>query len=164
MKTPQKIIAVAVVWISSILISSGGMEESMKDFLKAYTAANEQDMSAHYAESIKFLGDSKFLGKQEPMVDPVALTKGELSKNYERLFNLVGKDKWVKLVSSLKPSIQISKEGGEYKGIVKKGDIIYDLHFREALQGKRRGLDEAVIFIFRKVGDKYLVVGHIADY
>jgi hypothetical protein len=164
MKTPQIIITLTLAWLASTLMSLAGSEESTQGLLKAYLAANAKDMSAYFSEDVKFLGDSKFIGKNVHMVDPIALTKEELSKSYRQLFEKVGKEKWIKLLKNLKPTSQISKEGGEYKGMVKKGDIIYDMHLREALKGKRRGLDEAVIFIFRKIGDNYLIVGHVADY
>ena len=156
-------IAIFLIWISSILAVSAELKDTTDEFLKAFKNADTESMSKYYAESIKFLGDHKFTGKARS-IDPVELTKEELNRCYIKLFKLVKKERWAKLTANLKPTIEISKAGGLYKGLVKKGDIIYNVHFRQAVKGKDKGLDEAVIFIFRKISGKYLIVSHIADY
>ncbi len=164
-KTMKKIqtILLSLIWISSILVASAGIKETSDKFLKAFKNADAKSMSEYYADSITFAGDPKFIDKKA-MNAPISLTKGELHNSYLKLFKLVKKERWVKITSNLQPTIKTSIIGGEYKGLVKKGDFIFNLHFRKAAKGKDKGLDEAVIFIFRKINGKYLIVTHIADY
>ena len=88
----------------------------------------------------------------------------QLADAYSKLFERVPVEKWKQLLDKSKPSLLEAPADGEPVKFAKKGDYVYDLHFREAIKGQRAGLDEAVIFVFRKVDGKYRIVAHFADY
>lgn len=141
----------------------GDVEATAKQFFEAFTAGDVKKMETHFDDQILFDGDSKFLGRS-PQEEPAKLTKQQLLAAYTKLFERVGSEKWEQAFKKCKPTLTEAAADGKPIKVVKKGDYVYDLHFREAIKGQRAGLDEAVIFVFRKVDNQYLIVGHYADY
>ena len=163
MKRTQTLFAVFL-----LLVCMTGMsfahEKITASFIKAFKNGDVVGMSKHFAEEVSFIGDPKFIGRQAGLDGPVVLSKKDLVESYTKLFKLVGHESWLKHTAKAQPTVVVSKDGSELKWGVKKGDVICDMHFREANKGKRNGLDEAVIFVFRKTGDTYKVTFHLADY
>jgi hypothetical protein len=75
-----------------------------------------------------------------------------------------GQDKWRKLVEKIQPTVTTAEQKDRPIEGVEPGDIVLDLHFREAIKGERNGLDEAVIFVLRKSEQGMKIVSHYADY
>ena len=134
-----------------------------KRFLKAFADADVEKMQQHFADQVLFHGEPRFIGRAK-LDKPTELTKRQLSDAYAKLFKRVGREKWNQLFKKTKPTLTKATADGKPIHLAKKGDYVYDLHFREATKGKRAGLDEAVIFVFRKVDNKYRIVAHFADY
>ena len=141
-----------------------GHKETTKEFIKAFKEADAKSMSKAFAPEIEFAGDHKFLGLANRIPKTVPVNAADLATSYEKLFKMYGKEPWKKLASKAKPTMTVSRDGKELKGLVKAGDIICDMHFKEAKGGKPRGFDEAVIFVFRKIDGQYRIVFHFADY
>jgi hypothetical protein len=155
----QKLIFVAL-FFSFFQIHAGEKEEVTKVaslYLNAFKKANLKEMKKYFYKNLSFDGDKKFINKNQ-------LSKEELIKSYATLFNKIEKQKWSKVMDKVKPTIVKAQKDNEMFKAVKAGDYIYDLHFREAMKGKRRKLDEAIVFIFRKINGKYLIIHHYADY
>ncbi len=165
MKKTQ-IIAAALLLLASSLASMADHdhEKTTAAFIETFKRADAEGMAKYFSENVKFVGDHRFIDRQESLSKPIEISRSDLLESYNRLFALCGKEKWKRIVSKVKPSISVSENGGELKGYVKKGDVICDMNFREATKGKRNGVDEAVIFVFRREGDAYKVVFHLADY
>ena len=151
-----------------LLVASASLraekEPLTQDFVEAFKRGDAKEMSEHFAKEVRFVGDHKFIGHEAPLKEPVAITKQVLTESYSQLIDQLGEKRWTDLTKKLKPTSTTCKKDGELNGIAKKGDIICDMHFREAAKGARNGYDEAVIFLFRKEGDSYKVVFHYADY
>ena len=139
-------------------------EETTKDFIKAFKDADAESMSKFFASEIEFAGDHKFLGLDEFIPKTVSVKKHDITSNYQKLFKRYGKEPWKKLVKKAEPSVVVSEDGKELKGLVEVGDVICNMHFKEAKGGEPGGFDEAEIFVFRKIDDEYKVVFHFADY
>ena len=139
------------------------IEPVAQQFIKAFIDADLDGMQKYFADKVLFDGDPRFIGRKV-LNNPTELTQRQLSDAYSRLFQHVGSDKWKSLLEKVKPTLVKSVSDGKPMKLAKQGDYVYDLHFREATKGKRAGLDEAVIFVFRKVGKKYQIVAHFADY
>jgi len=145
------------------------IDQTTQNFFAAFKKAELATMSQYFSSEILFLGDHKFFYENTKPDIVRKKTKSELIIAYHNLFNKVGLAKWSKLLNKVKPTLESYVTGDEYNkllktGLFKKDDILFDIHFREGIKLKRVGLDEAVIFVFRKVNDRYLVVGHFADY
>lgn len=139
-------------------------EQTTGELVKAFKNADENAMSKFFANEIEFAGDHKFLGLDKRIPKTVPVAAKDLTASYRRLFDLYGKEEWRKLAAKTKPTFVVSEEGKELKGFVNPGDVICDMHFKEAKGGKPSGFDEAVIFVFRKVSGEYKIVFHFADY
>ena len=155
--------------INALAPKNLSIEQTTQNFLAAFKKADIPMMSRYFASNILFLGDHKMFYKEDSSDTLVKKTKSEMIIAYNNIFKKVGVPKWSKYLLKVKPTFESYVTGEDYKklldlGLFEKDDILYDLHFREAVKQKRIGLDEAVIFVFRKVENRYLVVGHFADY
>lgn len=154
--------------IAEIAVADDGENDpqakaTAKQFFKVFTGADVEKMKEYFADQILFDGERRFIGRDK-LDNPAALTKRQLADAYSKLFERVPVEKWKQLLDKSKPSLLEAPADGEPVKFAKKGDYVYDLHFREAIKGQRAGLDEAVIFVFRKVDGKYRIVAHFADY
>jgi hypothetical protein len=119
-------------------------------------------MKPFFHRTVRFQGDPRFLGKRGEKPYTVETSPTELARAYTELFRSKGKE-WREVLKKIEPTLSVARERGKPFQSVETNDWVYDLRFREALKGKRRGLDEAVIFVWRKVGDRYLIVSHYFD-
>jgi hypothetical protein len=134
-----------------------------KEFLKAVTETDAKKMKGHFADKVLVAGDLRFVAPDAGR-KPTEVSKDQLADAYAKLFERIGRGKWTDLLKKVQPTLSKATKDGEYLEFVKAGDYVYDLHFREALKGRRKGLDEAVIFVFRKVDGRNRIVAHFADY
>lgn len=141
-----------------------GHEKETSGLVEAFKSGDADEMAKFFGKEVHFIGEHRFVGGKEPLLKPTPVTAEVLKESYARLIKQFGKEEWKKHVPKIKPSTIVSKEGGELKGFVKEGDVVCDMHLREATKGKRNGFDEAVIFVLRKQGDTYKVVFHLADF
>ena len=139
------------------------VEAVAQQFFEAFTNADLEKMKQHFGDEILFDGDRRFIPR-EVLDEPTKLTQRQLADAYARLFERVGRKRWNELFQKSKPSLTKCTADGVPIKLAKQGDYVHDLHFREAVKGKRAGLDEAVIFVFRKVDGTYRIVAHYADY
>jgi len=134
-------------------------EQVAEQITNSFKKADAEGMAKYCAGKVNIIRNPRLKGKVTP-----EHTKEEFTKAYSDFFKIVGKDKWIKLVKNIKPTVKkATKEDQVIKG-VKKGDYIVDLHFRESYKKNRRGLDEAVIFILQKIDNEFQIVIHYADY
>ncbi|GAB4143182.1 MAG: hypothetical protein Tsb009_14120 [Planctomycetaceae bacterium] len=167
---PNKLASATLMFIvmtASVEIHADGkgseLNVQVKQFHKSVIKGDVKKMSRYFADQILFDGDGRVVGLG-PLDAPVRLTKRQILDSYTKLIKRVGREKWTSLFKKTKPTLTVTVANGNPIKIARKGDYVYDLHSREAIKGKRNGLDEAVIFIFRKVKGKYLIVAHFADY
>jgi hypothetical protein len=139
------------------------VERVAAQFFEAFIHADVDKMGQHFADKVLFDGEEQFIGR-EALDEPAELTKTELSDAYRKLFKKIGRERWSGLLKRVKPTLSEVTEDEKPVRLAKAGDYVYDLHFREAIKGKRRGLDEAILFVFRKVDGKFRIVAHFADY
>jgi type I site-specific restriction endonuclease len=133
--------------------------------LKTFIEADALKMKGHFADKVLVMGTPvRFAAADAKRNKPAELTAEQLAAGYAKMFDQIGRDKWNETLKKTKPTLSKATKDGEHIELAKAGDYVYDLHFREAVKGKRAGLDEAVIFVFRSVGGKYRIVGHFADY
>jgi hypothetical protein len=161
---------VVVVGLAALVGSAAAQapkdaETAANEFLKTFIEADTANMKGHFAEKVIVLGTPvRFAAPDTKGKKPAEVTPEQLTTGYTKMFDQIGRDKWRETLKKVKPTLSKATKDGEHIELAKAGDYVYDLHFREAVRGKRAGLDEAVIFVFRKVGDKYRIVAHFADY
>ena len=149
--------------VSRATFKEGELDQVAKRFFKAFTEADVTKMKEHFGDKILFDGDHRFIGGDQA-AEPTELTKRQFSDAYSKLFASVGREKWKKAFEMPQPTLVQAPADGKPIALAKKGDYVYDVRFRETNKGQRAGLDEAVIFIFRKVDGRYRIVAHYADY
>lgn len=142
------------------------VESVAASFLHHYSTANARELGDFFAVKVAIHGDKGFLGTESrlPRDEVVEVGNQELVEAYSTFFATVGVDRWTEMASKLKPTLVEAENADEPIPGVEVGDFVYDLHFREATKGKARGMDEAVIFVFRRVGAAYEIVAHYSDY
>lgn len=144
-------------------------EKAAAALFEAFAAADTQKLKSQLADKVAFMGEGRLVGglRTEPGAAPapVNVDSAKLAEGYGTLFEKFGDDKarWTELVGKCKPTLEKAAAKGTPFEYVEAGDFVYDLHFREALKGSRRGYDEAIIFVLRKVGRKFVIIGHFAD-
>jgi hypothetical protein len=136
-------------------------DTAARAFFKAFTDADAQSMKAFLAEKVRMDGDLRFLPPNAP---DGTITRDQLADGYTKLFGAIGREKWADIFRKVQPTLIRASKDGEVLAFVKAGDLIYDLHLREAIRGARSGLDDAVVFVWRVVDGKPRIVGHYADY
>ena len=141
-------------------ISAAEAEKAAAAFLQAFMSGDGTRMKEHFAEKVRIDGDMRFLS---PAADQT-VTRDQLAEGYGKFFERIGREKWAGLIKTVKPTLTRAAKDGEVVAFVKAGDFVYDLHFREAVRGARADLDEAIVFVFRDIGGKPMIVGHYADY
>lgn len=142
------------------------VESVVTTFLDEYSKGNAEDLGRYFAPKVAIHGDTGFLGTETPSQPRKVFdfSSGDLVDGYSKFFEKVGKERWAQMTTQLKPTLVEAKVADEPFPGVEVGDFVYDLHFREAIKGEARGLDEAVIFVFRKLGQNYKIVAHYADF
>ena len=136
-------------------------DAAAKAFFKAFTEADAQGMKAFLAERVRWDGDFRLL---PPSAPDGTLSRDQLVDGYAKLSGAMGREKWTEIFRNVQPTLARASKDGEVLEFVKAGDLIYDLHLREAIRGARSGLDDAVVFVWRIVDGKPRIVGHFADY
>lgn len=140
--------------------SEGAADKAAAAFFQAFVSADVTRMKDHFAEKIRIDGDMRFL---TPAPDQT-VTRDQLAEGYDKFFERIGREKWTGLIKNAKPTLTRAAKDGELLAFVKAGDLVYDVHFREAIRGQRSDLDEAIVFVFRDIAGKPVIVGHYADY
>jgi hypothetical protein len=153
-------VAVTAVRPVAAQISGADAEKAAAAFLQAFVSGDVTRMKEHFAEKVRIDGDLRFLS---PAADQT-VTRDQLADGYGQFFERIGREKWTGLIKNAKPTLTRAAKDGEVVTFVKAGDFVYDLHFREAVRGARSDLDEAIVFVFRDIGGKPMIVGHYADY
>ena len=139
-------------------------EKTMQKFYTVFSGANAEAMTPFLADEILFVGEAEIGGKVA-WERPVKLSRKNLLAGYTKVFARWGQQDWAKLTKKAKPSAKISRKDQKLVdfGLAKEGDIIFDVHFREAKKGERNDYDEAIVFIVRKVEGEYIVVANVGD-
>ena len=147
------------------------LENTANNFLEAYMNADSNKMKPYFSNKVNFLGDYSLFNESKKQSILSEKTNIEMTEGYENFFTALNKKKpnlWKKAISKVEPHFQTLHVENDYHklqelGLFETDDFIYDLHFREANKGERNGFDEAIIFVFRKVGDEFLIIAHMSD-
>ncbi|MEX2187379.1 MAG: hypothetical protein WD875_11310 [Pirellulales bacterium] len=142
-------------------------EKAAAAVFEAYSAGDMKKLTGHFAEKVKFMGEPRIVFDSPPepglVGKPIDVETAKLVDGYAKVVEKVGKEKWSVMLKKCIPTLERATAKDMPIPTVEVGDFVYDLHFREATKGKRRGYDEAIIFVLRKVDGKFVVVGHFAD-
>jgi hypothetical protein len=133
---------------------------------EAFAAGDTEKLKASLPAKVLFLGEPRLIGIEPDgglQKTPIDVEAEKLVAGYAKVIEKVGKEKWIEMTKKCKPTLEKATADGKPLPFVKAGDFVYDLHFREAIKGKARGLDEAILFVLRRVDGKFVVVGHFAD-
>lgn len=143
-------------------------ESTAKSFLQALGAADVSGMKDHFADTVEFVGDLRFLGEPAGSRGPKKVTRDQIAAAYTRLFGAMGREKWIELTKPLQPTLtRAAKDAGHPDDVqgelppafVKTGEYLYELRF----PGKT-GLDDILLFVLRPIDGKWKIVAHWADY
>lgn len=158
-------------------------EAAAAAFLAALRTGDDRDLAQHFADTVRFEGEVRIVGDWRDgravlpatarKVAParaggsnhvaVELSAADLAAGYARVVAGVTPARWQAMLERVQPTLTRVTADGEHVPFTKAGDYVYDLHLREAIKGHRSGLDEALLFVFRNVGDRHVIVAHWGD-
>ena len=170
MRTFALILAVAVGQEPPSGHEAPAAAATAKAFSQVFAAADAAAMKGFFADHVLFAGDLRFVvGDSAGQTHgQLGVTREQLADAYVRLFERVGQARWAALVKPASESLKLAGKDGDHlddpqqqlpAGFVKTGDYVYELRM-----AGRSGLDDALLFVFRPIGGKLVVVAHWADY
>jgi len=120
-------------------------------FLAALTAHDVASLGEFFSETVLVGGESGFAGA--PASGFVEVDRGVLVEAYRSLFTRLGPAGWAAVMEARKPLLNVALHDGQHAGSSKTGDYIYEL-----VRPNTTKLEPILIFVFRKISGKYLIV------
>jgi hypothetical protein len=159
----------AIAFVISVQATPGAaqVEATTRPLFAAFAAMDAEALKDHLADSVRFIGDPRFLGETGRRQVVRDLKRDELVAAYARMFSAMDKDRWGGLIKQVTPSLSRATSPGSHpedtKGLlpsdfVKAGEYLYQL------KAPGSGLDDVILFVLRLVDGKWRVVAHWADY
>ena len=153
-----------VLALASILAASPTPAQAPTDidslavaFREALAASDVPGLRRFFADTVRFEGDTRFVGGRERL-GQVVVTRDQLAQAYTRLFADAGRAEWSELIGALRSTLQRAARDGQ-PPLASAGDYVYTL-----TQPGRSGPDDSLVFIFRRIEDRWRIVAHWADY
>lgn len=159
-------------------------QQSADSLMAALRRGDRLALKGLFADTVRFDGESRVVslnGGTPPVVMPttatararkpdwpenfvaVTIPSSDLAAGYARIVEQITPARWSTVLAKVQPTLTLVESDGNPYEHARKGDYVLDLHLREAVKGKRAGLDEAMLFVLRRIGDRYVVVAHWAD-
>lgn len=174
--------ALTLAVLAATAVEAQAPDSSAATLLAALRTGDAAVLATLFDSTVRFDGEGRIVGEQREgrLVLPASAQRlqapGERPSNFVAI-ELSGQDlaaayarlaqsrpePWGQLMAAVKPTLVRVTTDGEHYEHARAGDYVYDLHLREGLKGKRSGLDEALLFVFREVGGRYVVVVHWGD-
>ena len=127
-------------------------------FRGAMASGDVTRMKGHFADSVVFAGDVRFVGGTREL-ERMVVSRDQLAEAYTRMFGSVDRAQWAVLIGRAIPKVTRAARDGEQLESVKAGDYVYALS-----QPGRSGADDTLLFVLRPVGGRFRIVAHYADY